>query len=134
MDTSKLNSIRDWPQPKNLKQLHGFLGLSGQHSLALRKVQKLSMRYFGPFEVLAKIGNVGAGLKLIKIFKEDTSKTCFLDIFDFTRPVWEGKHTDEKVEINGEANIHKYESKLLKESNLTKKDGDDPKVVENGYV
>jgi len=29
-----------------------------QNSVALRKNQKLSLRYFGPFEVLEKIGKV----------------------------------------------------------------------------
>nr|KYP54676.1 Retrovirus-related Pol polyprotein from transposon 17.6 [Cajanus cajan] len=35
-----------------------------QHSVVLRKVQKLSMRYFGPFEVIAKVGEVAYKLKL----------------------------------------------------------------------
>ncbi|PNY16670.1 Ty3/gypsy retrotransposon protein [Trifolium pratense] len=35
-----------------------------QHSAALRKNQKLSMRYFGPFEVIAKIGTVAYKLDL----------------------------------------------------------------------
>jgi hypothetical protein len=35
-----------------------------QHSAALRKNQKLSMRYFGPFEVSAKIGTVAYKLEL----------------------------------------------------------------------
>jgi hypothetical protein len=35
-----------------------------QHSAALRKNQKLSMRYFGPFKVLAKIGTVAYKLEL----------------------------------------------------------------------
>lgn len=35
-----------------------------QHSLVLRKHQKLSMRYFGPFKVLQKIGFVAYKLEL----------------------------------------------------------------------
>ncbi|MCH88801.1 transposon Tf2-1 polyprotein, partial [Trifolium medium] len=35
-----------------------------QHSTALRKNQKLSMRYFGPFKILAKIGAVAYKLEL----------------------------------------------------------------------
>jgi len=48
--------------------------------------------------------------------------------------VWEGKPTDEKVEVNGEVTIQKSESELLKESNLAEKDGEEPKVAENGSI
>ncbi|KAG5000014.1 hypothetical protein GLYMA_08G124600v4 [Glycine max] len=90
------------------------------------------------------------GLKLIKIFKEYTSKTCILDDFgfyearqktilekkakqQFPKQVWEGKPADEKIEINGEVNTQKSEvsSEVLKES-LAEKDSDDHKVPENG--
>ncbi|KAI5412282.1 hypothetical protein KIW84_057084 [Lathyrus oleraceus] len=60
----------------------------GQHSIALRKNQKLSMKYFGPFKVLAKIGTVAFKLELssttriypifhvaqLKLFKGPTSE------------------------------------------------------------
>jgi hypothetical protein len=56
-----------------------------QQSVALRKNQKLGMRYFGPFEIIARVGNVAYKLKLpenakihpvfhvsqLKIFKGD---------------------------------------------------------------
>ncbi|MCI28907.1 hypothetical protein A2U01_0050110, partial [Trifolium medium] len=35
-----------------------------QQSVALRKNQKLGMRYFGPFEIIARVGNVAYKLKL----------------------------------------------------------------------
>ncbi|GAU37387.1 hypothetical protein TSUD_22610 [Trifolium subterraneum] len=35
-----------------------------QQSVALRKNQKLGMRYFGPFEIIAQVGNVAYKLKL----------------------------------------------------------------------
>lgn len=92
------------------------------------------------------------GLKLLKIFKEYSSKTCILDDFgfyegrqktilekkakqQFPKQVWEGKPTDEKIEVNGETNIQKSEvnSELLKESTLAK-DNDDNKHSENGAV
>lgn len=49
--------------------------------------------------------------------------------------VWEGKPTDEKIEINGEVNAQKSDvsSELLKESTLADKDSDDHKP-ENGCV
>jgi len=49
--------------------------------------------------------------------------------------VWEGKPTDEKIEVNGETNTQKSEvnSELLKESTLAK-DNDDNKHSENGAV
>ncbi|XP_061363474.1 YTH domain-containing protein ECT4-like isoform X2 [Gastrolobium bilobum] len=93
------------------------------------------------------------GLKLIKIFKEYTSKTCILDDFGFyetrqktilekkakqqyPKQVWEGKPADDKIEINGEVNIQKPEvtSELLKESTLAEKDSDDHKLSENVSV
>ncbi|XP_027348504.1 YTH domain-containing protein ECT4-like [Abrus precatorius] len=93
------------------------------------------------------------GLKLIKIFKEYNSKTCILDDFgfyearqktilekkakqQFPKQVWEGKPTDEKIEVNGEVNTQKSEvsSELLKEATLADKDSDDHKVPENGSV
>lgn len=93
------------------------------------------------------------GLKLIKIFKEYNSKTCILDDFgfyearqktilekkakqQFPKQVWEGKTTDEKIEVNGEVNTQKSEvtTEILKESTLTEKDSDDRKLSENGTV
>ncbi|MCI43538.1 hypothetical protein A2U01_0064775, partial [Trifolium medium] len=35
-----------------------------QHSAALRKNQKLSMKYFGPFKIIAKVGTVSYKLQL----------------------------------------------------------------------
>ncbi|XP_019463716.1 PREDICTED: YTH domain-containing family protein 1-like [Lupinus angustifolius] len=93
------------------------------------------------------------GLKLIKIFKEYTSKTCILDDFGFyesrqktilekkvkqqnPKQVWEGKSTDEKTEINGELKAQNLgvASELLKDLIPAKKDTDDHKLSENGSV
>ncbi|MCH95015.1 Ty3/gypsy retrotransposon protein, partial [Trifolium medium] len=59
-----------------------------QHSAALRKNQKLSMKYFGPFKIIAKVGTVAYKLQLpstarihpvfhvsqLKLFKGDTQE------------------------------------------------------------
>ncbi|CAI8618779.1 unnamed protein product [Vicia faba] len=93
------------------------------------------------------------GLKLIKLFKEYSSKTCILDDFgfyegrqktilekkakqQFPKQVWEGKATEEKIEVNGEINTQKSEvtSELLKESTLAVKDTDNHTLSENGAV
>ena len=93
------------------------------------------------------------GLKLIKIFKEYASKTCILDDFgfyearqktilekkakqQFPKQVWEGKPTEEKVEVNGEVKAQKSDvpSELLKESSVAEKDNNGHKPCENGSV
>ncbi|KAI5384781.1 YTH domain-containing protein ECT4 isoform X1 [Lathyrus oleraceus] len=98
------------------------------------------------------------GLKLIKLFKEYSSKTCILDDFGFYEGrqktilekkakqqypkqasilVWEGKSTEEKIEVNGEINTQKSEvtSELLKESTtLAVKDIENHTLSENGAV
>ena len=33
MDRNKVKVMLDWPQPKNIKELHGFLGLTGYYKV-----------------------------------------------------------------------------------------------------
>ncbi|XP_024025678.1 uncharacterized protein LOC21388556 isoform X1 [Morus notabilis] len=93
------------------------------------------------------------GLKLIKIFKEHSSKTCILDDFgfyetrqktiqekkakqqQFQKQVWEGKAVDEKKEVaNGELSQKPLEagSDLIKDPLPTVPASDNGKVAENG--
>ncbi|XP_062076365.1 YTH domain-containing protein ECT2 isoform X2 [Humulus lupulus] len=97
------------------------------------------------------------GLRLIKIFKEHSSKTCILDDFgfyetrqktiqekkakqqQFQKQVWEGKPMDEKKEVaNGELNPKPSElvaSEVTKEALPTTtaaQAGDNVKIAENG--
>ncbi|PON32259.1 YTH domain containing protein [Parasponia andersonii] len=91
------------------------------------------------------------GLRLIKIFKEHSSKTCILDDFgfyetrqktiqekkakqqQFQKQVWEGKPIDKEV-ANGELNQKSLEvaSDLTKDPSPTAHPGDNLKVSENG--
>ncbi|OMO57827.1 hypothetical protein COLO4_35080 [Corchorus olitorius] len=73
------------------------------------------------------------GLKLIKIFKEHSSKTCILDDFEFYE-VWEGKPVDEKKDVaNGTHNSLEAGSDLVKEPSLTDNNSNgDLKLSENG--
>jgi len=92
------------------------------------------------------------GLKIIKIFKEHSSKTCILDDFgfyearqktiqekkakqlQFPKQVWEGKQTDEKKErANGELktqNLVEAASDLIKESIPSAQTNEDPKILD----
>ncbi|OMO81095.1 hypothetical protein CCACVL1_12609 [Corchorus capsularis] len=90
------------------------------------------------------------GLKLIKIFKEHSSKTCILDDFEFyevrqkaiqdkkakqqfQKQVWEGKPVDEKKDVaNGTQNCLEAGSDLVKEPSLTDNSNGDLKLSENG--
>lgn len=43
MDTTKLDAIRTWPLPTNLKQLHGFLGLLGYYCRFVKSYVQLAV-------------------------------------------------------------------------------------------
>ncbi|XWS28212.1 hypothetical protein CRYUN_Cryun25bG0046700 [Craigia yunnanensis] len=95
------------------------------------------------------------GLKLIKIFKEHSSKTCILDDFEFyevrqkaiqekkakqqqqqlQKQVWEGKSVDEKKDVtNGSEKSLEVASVLINDPSLTAYFNGDPKLSENGLV
>ncbi|PKI61351.1 hypothetical protein CRG98_018253 [Punica granatum] len=95
------------------------------------------------------------GLKMIKIFKEHSSKTCLLDDFEFyenrqkaiqekkakqqqvQKQVWEGKLHGEKDVVNGELKLQKspeVASVLVKETAPAAQANGDVKQPEDGKV
>ncbi|XP_022753498.1 uncharacterized protein LOC111301794 isoform X2 [Durio zibethinus] len=93
------------------------------------------------------------GLKLIKIFKEHSSKTCILDDFEFyevrqkaiqekkakqqqqqlQKQVCEGKPLDEKKDVaNGSQKYMEVASDLIEEPSLAAQSNGDLKLSENG--
>ncbi|XP_022754373.1 uncharacterized protein LOC111302799 isoform X2 [Durio zibethinus] len=92
------------------------------------------------------------GLKLIKIFKEHSSKSCILDDFEFyevrqkaiqekkakqqlQKQVGEGKPVDEKKDVvNGSQKCMEVVSDLIKEPSSTAHSNGDLKLSENGSV
>ena len=42
MDPKKIEAMQDWPQPKTLKSLHGFLGLIGYYRKFVKNYGKIT--------------------------------------------------------------------------------------------
>ena len=42
MDNTKLEAVKEWPKPENLKQLRGFLGLTGYYRIFIKGYASLA--------------------------------------------------------------------------------------------
>lgn len=79
-----------------------------QMSVSLRKNQKLSLRYFGPFPILAKIGKVAYKLKLPEnarihpVFHVSFLKRCEGSPSEFYLPTFD---LEDKVNVDGVGNV-----------------------------
>jgi len=62
----KLEAMTLWPTPKDVTSLRGFLDLTGYYirSLAKKVNEKLSPMFYGPFQVLNRVGAVAYKLDL----------------------------------------------------------------------
>jgi hypothetical protein len=69
-DDSKIKSIREWPTPTNLKELRGFLGLTGYYRKFIAHYVVLSQ----PLSNLLKKGYFSFGRQLLKLPSKSLSR------------------------------------------------------------
>ena len=85
MDEEKIKAIREWPKPKTLTQLRGFLVLSNYYRRFVKKFSKKT----SPLTNLTKKGNFGwneAAQDAFEEFKEKISSFLVLVVLDFSQP------------------------------------------------
>lgn len=85
-DDRKIQAMRDWPRPKNVKSLRGFLGLTGYYRRFIKRYGILSK----PLTQLLKKGqflwNTAAEEAFLQL-KQLMSNTPILAVLDFSRPL-----------------------------------------------
>ena len=85
MREEKLKAIREWPKPKTLTQLRGFLGLCSYYRRFVKNFSKIA----SPLTNLTKRGNFGwngAAQEAFEELKEKMSSCPVLAIPDFSLP------------------------------------------------
>jgi hypothetical protein len=86
MDASKIDSVRNWPRPGNLKELRGFLGLSGYYRKFIRHYAILSQ----PLTALLRKGTLFVWTpdqdKAFQVLKDALSSAPVLALPDFNVP------------------------------------------------
>jgi hypothetical protein len=84
-DSSKIQSIRDWPVPVSIKELHGFLGLSGYYGKFIKHYTLISQ----PLTSLLKKGAIFIWTDVtdtaFRTLKEALSSASVLVLPDFTQ-------------------------------------------------
>ncbi|XP_057746886.1 uncharacterized protein LOC130966135 [Arachis stenosperma] len=68
MEKAKVQAIMEWPQPTNVKQLRGFLGLTGYYRRFIRHYASIATlpNFELPFEVETDASGTGVGAVLIQ--------------------------------------------------------------------
>jgi hypothetical protein len=85
VDPSKVTSVINWPQPKNVKGVRGFLGLTGYYRKFIKDYGKIAR----PLTDLTKKDSFKWGVEAQKAFEELKQKltsTPVLTLPDFSKP------------------------------------------------
>jgi hypothetical protein len=72
VDPKKIESIQDWPHPKTLKSLHGFLGLMGYYRKFVRNYGKIA----SPLKFLLKKNAFTSTLVVDHVFQALKDVVC----------------------------------------------------------
>ena len=81
VDEEKVKAIREWPKPKTLTQLRGFLGLCSYYRQFVKNFSKLA----SPLIDLTKKGIFGWNEAAQKAFEELKEKNEFLPSLSYSR-------------------------------------------------
>ena len=84
-DSKKVECMKNWPRPKNVKQLKGFLGLTGYYRRFVKGYRTIAK----PLTMLLKKDKFQWGEDLEKAFQELKRAMCstpILTIPDFSQP------------------------------------------------
>jgi len=84
-DPKKTQAVQEWPIPKTIKELRGFLGLASYYRKFIRKFGVISK----PLTELLKKNNFvwhEGALKAFQNLKRALCETSILDLPNFTKP------------------------------------------------
>jgi hypothetical protein len=122
VDPKKIEAIQDWPQPKTLKILHGFLGLTGYYCKFVKNYGKIAP----PLTALLKKNSftwTPAAAQDFQTLKMATCTTPVLSLPDFTKifvSECDASRKEIGVVLMQEGRPLAFTSKQLSERNLGK--------------
>lgn len=85
MDADKVQSVKEWPTPKNVKQLRGFLGLTGYYRRFIKNYASIASPLTDLLRKEAFIWSETADSAFTKL-KEAITSAPVLALRNFTQP------------------------------------------------